>query len=1566
MSKIWKKILKVFAWGLGIISGIILLVLVALYTPFVQDFIINKVIDSINSPGQLEVSAERLRIGFPLDIEAENLQVTMGTDTATIDNATITARLLPLLRLKLSIPDGEISGIRYVKGSTDSVLMINAVLEQISVKKLSVDLGDMGIKLDEGNVIGGNIYLSTLSDTTSVAETPVSEPSPLTIGADRLNLSDIHTLLYIQNVADTIDCHIPTAYITGSGLNLVEQTVKVDAITLDSISAKYVYPLITKNIDKPDSTPSTPWDVKVGKIDLINSDAVYMANGAIPHEGFDTNYIAVSRLNIAINNIHNRGPEVNVSHFDISGDERCGVQLYVNGGVAIDSTAMTLDSINVATSFSSISVNGKIGMGDFATNTNLPIEVDATAKLAQTDIKKIMPDFATILDALPPYSIPSASASIKGTTGSMDIDRLSISLPSHAELTAHGYLSAPLDMENISGNVTLAGHVKDYKYSGDTENFFIPEITLDGNAIITRGVYDCMLRGVTTGGDLALDAKINNRNEQYAADMTLTTFPIQEFVPSLDIRDVTAHISATADGIDPFDTKSNIRAEIDIDTITYGGRRYRDILLGALISGGNVDMSINSLNSDADFTLNVSGRISPKPFSFDYFADIRNIDFKALELTESGGNLSTEISGHAILLPESNSIDADIEFNALKLELLPSTKISTRNLIATLSGRDSSLHVTLDNLDMKADLTSNLSIFDFSERLFAAIDTLNGHIIRQETNIENLQQTLPQFSLSVNGKKDNIVTGFLSGNDIRLNSFDFKVNNDSLFALDGQIYGIRSGQIALDTTKIVMRRYGKYLTMKINTDNAPGTMDEWAHTEVNGFVADSKFGLFMRQTNVNGEIGYRLGTMANIADSTLNICFVPYNPVIAYKKWNINEGNIISLDFAHRHFDADLLMQSDESLIHLFTEHDGNDSIHSQEDLNLKIQNIKVADWIALNPYAPKIKGDFSTDLKIKFNKRGQINGTGTASLSELFYGKQRVGTFVCDVDVTTDRRGRLEALASLDIDGRRAVTAYGHIGDTTVVPMLIDFELSRFPLGIINPFLPAKMANVSGEVTGQMDVTGGLQAPKFNGYLRFDSTDVFVNMLASSFKFDNRNIPIDDNVITFDSFAITALNENPLTVNGVLDMRNITNPSVNLAATARNMQIVNSTKAAKGAEVYGKAYIDLNSTVIGDMRRLAVKADLSVLPQTNVTYVMTDAQNTIQARQKSDMVKFVNFADTSAVIDDEPGPTMLLDLSATLNVREGSTINADLSTDGKNKVQVKSNGKLTYTLSEQGDERMTGRLDITSGFARYTPPLMSEKMFTFSDGSYILFNGDMMNPTINIHAVDNLKANVTQTGQNSRLINFEISLDVTGTLERMDIAFDLATNDDITIQNELQSMNAEQRATQAMNLLLYGVYTGPGTKASSSLSANPLYSFLESQINTWAANNIKGVDLSFGIDQYNKTTDGSQQLTTSYSYKVSKTLFNDRFKIVVGGNYTNDAESDTEIAESLINDVSFEYSINPQGTMVLRIFRHTDYESVLEGEITQTGVGFVYKRKLNRFTDLFKPLRNIRRKNAK
>ena len=244
--------------------------------------------------------------------------------------------------------------------------------------------------------------------------------------------------------------------------------------------------------------------------------------------------------------------------------------------------------------------------------------------------------------------------------------------------------------------------------------------------------------------------------------------------------------------------------------------------------------------------------------------------------------------------------------------------------------------------------------------------------------------------------------------------------------------------------------------------------------------------------------------------------------------------------------------------------------------------------------------------------------------------------------------------------------------------------------------------------------------------------------------------------------------------------------------------------------------------------------------------------------------------------------------------------------------------------------------------------------MFIFDPASTLRWNGPVANPILNITAFDEMKANVT-SGSNSRLVNFIVTLHATDELNKLKASFDLSTNDDLTIQNELQSMSPDQRQTQAMNMLLYGQYIGANTKANVN-SGNALYGFLESRLNSMAAKYVRGVDLSFGINQYDRSVNGSRSTQTSYSYQVSKSLFNNRFKIRVGGNYSTDASPDENLAQNIVSDVSLEYIIRQTQTsnMSVRLFRHAGYESILEGEVIETGVGFVYKRRLDTLLNFF------------
>lgn len=128
------------------------------------------------------------------------------------------------------------------------------------------------------------------------------------------------------------------------------------------------------------------------------------------------------------------------------------------------------------------------------------------------------------------------------------------------------------------------------------------------------------------------------------------------------------------------------------------------------------------------------------------------------------------------------------------------------------------------------------------------------------------------------------------------------------------------------------------------------------------------------------------------------------------------------------------------------------------------------------------------------------------------------------------------------------------------------------------------------------------------------------------------------------------------------------------------------------------------------------------------------------------------------------------------------------------------------------------------------------------------------------------------------------------------------------------------------------------------------LNSVLQSQINALAGG-VKGASFSVGIEDRTSAETGDKQ--TDYSFRYSQRLFNDRVQIIIGGKVSTGANATNDV-ESFIDNISLEYRLDASGTRYIRAFHNKNYESVLDGEITETGVGLVLRRKMDRLGELF------------
>jgi hypothetical protein len=1550
-------------------------IVLTIYSPWFQDRITPAVITYLNNQNDgMHYELSRFRLNFPLEIEFDDFVM---QDTLSGDTLVKAMRFRGDLGYKelanghVEVKRAQLDDGRYQMGTRDSSLYLVAQLRYVDIHPADVSI-DEGIDIDLKNVTleGGQVTIALNPDTTTTEKQDSAQM--LKIRVQNAKFKDFGYSMSMMPTIDSLGMHINEAELHGGLIDLAEQTVDIKSFTGTGMDVKYLMPdsaaLAAYHAPQVnDSTESKPWTVNVQTIQFTDSKALYTTRGYKPLPGMDFGYIQVDSLDFYVSDFYNCATDVKIPIRQLKGIERSGVKIsQASGDVIVNDSTLTLDNFELLTPNTALSANVLLGMGDLMTDETVPISLTGSGQVGAKDIALMFPDMSAMLNTFPGSTPVEVDMAVAGTMGKLNISKAKVQINKCISLTANGTVNHVMDMDRIGGNLALKGSITGgnriknaFLDASTASEINIPPMTLDGNVKMNSGNIAGNLKAVTKGGTLAMKADWQSRREIYSLDLNTKKFPVDAFMPSLGIGNATINASVNGKGYDFFSRKTVLNADVDVVEATNNDVLYTDVRGKVTLAEGIADIDFSAVNEDVDFDLAAHGNLYGDTYIWNANIDMQRVDLLALKFAETTMTVSGDIAAEMELDPKTRDLAAKLNIASLDIAT-ENGMVNITDVVARVNANDSLTNISLRNKDLYTYFSSESPLDSVVTKFSSAMDVVNEMMTNKRVTVSKLQSSLPEFTMDVTAGSDNLLTHVLADSDMGFKRLNIDASNDSLININARAIRVNSGTTVLDTVDVKLYQEGDVLYLKSNINNKRGTFDDFAHVAVDGYIADTRAGFMMTQKNIDNEVGFHVGAMADIDGSTVNLTLVPDNPTIGYKEWTINEDNFVFYNFDTMHLDADVRMQSAKSYVQLYTEHDGNSegSEEEQEDVIVKIGDVAISDWLSFNPFAPPLKGDLSADMRFNWDKNTTtVVGKGSVTLDELYYGKERVGSFLADVDVTTDSKGMVRATAELSVDNVRTITVSGALNDSSSSsPFNLDFSMIQFPLKVVNPFLPTGTASLSGILNGKMDISGDADNPIFNGWIDFDSAAVKVNMTGTAYKFSEVSIPVKNNVVEFNNFTISGVNANPLYVNGKVDASNMMSPSYDLTMKANNMQIVNTTRALKGADVYGKAFIDLDAKVKGNMRFMNLDASLAILPTTNVTYVMTDAQSAITSQSTGDMVHFVQFSDSMAVTHDSiDNSSMVIMANALLDIKEGSTINVDLATDGK--VQLQADGKLNYTQAPMSDGRLTGRININKGYVKYSPPVLGEKLFNFQEGSYVAFNGEMMNPTLNIHAIDEVKTNVTQEGQNSRLVNFDVALNVTGTLNTMNVAFDLSTDDDITVANELQTMSAEQRSNQAMNLLLYNVYSGQGTStATGNIGSNALFSFLESQVNTWAAQNIKGVDLSFGIDQYSTTTDGSKSTATSYSYKVSKSLFNDRFKIVVGGNYSTDADTDENLSQNLINDISFEYYLNDAGTMYFKLFRHTGYESILEGEITQTGAGFVYKRKIGTLLDLFRP----------
>ena len=1474
--------------------------MVLLYVPPVQNLIRREVTAYASKATGMQIQVERIDLRFPLNLLIRGVEVIQQPDTLlSLESLNVRVQAWPLLKGKVEVDEVTLSRVAFNSANLIDGMEIKGVLGRFFLQSHGVDLSNETAVINATELSDTHVQMLMNDTTTTPKDTTASAPVNWKVDLHQLKLKNVSFSMQLPADSMRMAAHIGEATIDDAQADLKNQFYGLKQFLLSGTSASY--------------------DTGAAK----------------PVEGFDASHIAVRDVSIGLDSLLYKGRDMKAVIREFTMNERSGLSVTsLTGRAFSNDSIISVPGLKLQTPHSEIDLSAHTYWELVNIPTTGRLSANLNAYIGKEDVMLFTGGLPDSFKEAYPFRPLVIRAGTDGNLKEMQISRFTVDLPGAFSLEGGGILENLADSITRSGTIGLKMKTQNLNFltglSGEVPNgtLVIPDsMNLVAQVDIKGPEYKANLHLKEGQGAMNVNAALNTATEVYKADLKIDNLQLHHFLPKDSIYELSLSAAADGRGLDVMSYRSYAKLDLALDRLHYAQYHLSNVHLTGALKGALVTANLTSDNellkmtTDAEYNLAHSypdGKVT--------------VDVIRLDLHELG------------LMPEP--MKRPLAFN------LSAEARQNRVFTHFISG------------DMKLNLSARSGVNPLISQSIRFVDVLMKQIDEKELNHAELRKALPTAVLSFSAGKENPLAYFLATKNISYHEASMKFGTAPDWGINGKaaVHALKVDTLQLDTVFFTVKQDTTLMKLRAGVINGPKNPQFSFSTTLTGEIRDRDAELLVDYKNGKGETGVLLGVNARPLfegqgkGNGIAFTLIPEKPIVAFQQFHFNENhNWIYLHKNMRVY-ANVDMWDEEGMG--FRVHSMQGDTVSLQNIDVEIRRIRLQEITSVLPYFPEVTGLFSLEAHyIQTEKDLQLSAE--ASIDELTYERQRIGDIALGATWLPGEQGKQYLNAYLNHDQVEVLVADGKLLPTRTGKdsLEVNTTLEHFPLRVANAFIPDQMVTLSGDMDGNLNITGSTEQPLINGELVLDSVAVFSSQYGARFVFDNRPVQIKNNRLLFDKFAIYTTSKNPFTIDGYVDFRDMSRPMANLNMLAQNYTLLDA-KRTRESLVYGKVFADFRATVKGPLDGLNMRGNVSLLGNTDVSYVLTDSPLTVQDRLGS-LVTFTSFSDTTTVVRQEVPTVSLggLDMVMMVHIDPSVRVKVDLDASNDNRIELEGGGDLSMKYTPQGDLTLTGRYTLSGGLMKYSLPVIAAKEFAIDDGSYVEWTGNPMDPMLNFKATDRIRASVSE-GENggSRMVNFDVSVVVKNRLDNLSFAFDVSAPEDATVQNELTAMGAEERGKQALYIMVMKTYlgTGPIGGGGGGLGklnmGSALTSVLSSQINSLMGN-LKNASLSVGVEDHDDSETGSKR--TDYSFRYSQRLFNNRFQIVIGGKVSQ-GENATNDAESFIDNISLEYRLDRTGTRYIRLFYDKNYESVLEGEITETGVGIVLRKKLDKLSELF------------
>jgi len=613
-------------------------------------------------------------------------------------------------------------------------------------------------------------------------------------------------------------------------------------------------------------------------------------------------------------------------------------------------------------------------------------------------------------------------------------------------------------------------------------------------------------------------------------------------------------------------------------------------------------------------------------------------------------------------------------------------------------------------------------------------------------------------------------------------------------------------------------------------------------------------------------------------------------------------------------------------------------------------------------------------------------DATGTAYASGVFK-KPVMNTrlFIKNFSLNQGRLGDLNIYGEWDNENR-GIRLDASIKDISTTPSRVtgiihplkpesgldlNIEANELNLKFLEHYMKSIANDIKGRATGKVHFYGKFKGLNLDGAVMTDA--------SMNFDILNTHFAIKDTILlaptglTFNNIHISDMEGHSGRMNGYLHFQHFKNLNYRFEIQANNMLVMN-TKESTDMPFYGTVYGTGNALLTGN----AIQGlDVNVAMTTNRNSIFTYINGSVASATSNQFVKFVDKTPRRTIQDSiqiisyyeqlqqkrqeaEEEQKTDIRLNILVDATPDATMKIIMDPVAGDYISGKGTGNIRTEFYNKGDVKMFGNYQINQGVYKFSLQEVIRKDFVIKNGSTITFNGAPLDANLDIQAsytVNSASLNDLIPEESSSIIqqpNVKVNciMNLSGILVRPTIKLGIELPNE---RDEVQTLvrnyisTEEQMNMQILYLLGIGKFYTEDARnnQNSNVMSSVLSSTLSGQLNNALSQVFETNNWNIGT---NLSTGDKGWTDMEVEGILSGQLLNNR--LLINGNF---GYRDNPMANTnFVGDFEAEWLINRSGDIRLKAYNETNDRYYTKTNLTTQGVGIMYKKDFNKWSDLF------------